>query len=275
MINNIDKVILPIGIIVDGVRYREVVIDEMNGIDEENISSRKIQNNGGKAITVLLRRCIQSIPGLVDQKTSKMSLISEDIVRNMYIADRDYLVVCIKALSNTSEILTELECSSCSNEINSLIDFKDLDVYEWDDNLDPYLEIELARGFYNKEADKYCNIVKWGFPTGKVQEAMAGTEPSKLSTMMISSGIISVEGLGHTPSFEEVRRLSLSDRNVFANAIIENMVGVETKISVECNFCGHENESEVDLVGFTNSAGAKQKKATKDGKSGRKLRKKP
>lgn len=274
MIEVTEKVILPIGIDVDGVRYREVIIDEMNGIDEENLSSRKLQNNGGKAITVLLRRCIQQITGLVDKKDNKMSLISEDIVRNMYIADRDYLVVCIKTLSNTSEIFTELKCGSCDGDLEHIIDFKDMDVYEWDEDLDAYLEIELPRGFYDNENDRYCNIVKWKFPTGKVQEAMSSTEPSKLSTMMISSGIIEVKDLGYVPSFEQVRRLSLSDRNVFANAILDNSVGVETKVEIECRFCGHINESEVDLVGFTSSARAKQKTAMKNGKRGRKLRKK-
>ena len=66
MITDNNKVILPIGVEVDGVRYLEVTIDEMTGIDEENLSSRKVRNNGAKAITLLLRRCIQSITGVLE-----------------------------------------------------------------------------------------------------------------------------------------------------------------------------------------------------------------
>ena len=49
MITDTGKVLLPIGLEIDGVRYREVVIDEMTGIDEENLTSRKVRNNDAKA----------------------------------------------------------------------------------------------------------------------------------------------------------------------------------------------------------------------------------
>ena len=46
MIGTDERVLLPIGVEVDGVRYREVIIDEMTGFDEENLSSKKVKNNG-------------------------------------------------------------------------------------------------------------------------------------------------------------------------------------------------------------------------------------
>ena len=274
MIELSDRVILPVGIEVDGVRYREVIIDEMVGLDEENLASKKNQNNGGRAITILLRRCIQEIVGLVDRKTNRMSLISEDVVRKMYIADRDYLVVCIKALSNTSKILTEHECSSCSNRIESEIDFKDMDIYEWDEGEPAEVTVELSKGFYHPQKKEYFNKVVWSFPDGKVQEKIAAAESSKIASVMMVSVIKEVVGLGFLPSLEDVKMLSLKDRNIFAESFIENSVGVDTKISLTCQYCGAENESEVDLLNFFNSGGGTQKKDTKNGKGGKRLRKK-
>ena len=128
MITDNNKVILPIGVEVDGVRYREVTIDEMTGIDEENLSSRKVRNNGAKAITLLLRRCIQSITGVLEQKRDPLALIDERIVRNMYVADRDFLVLCIRTISGNPEIMMTPECPSCGTECENLVDVRELDV---------------------------------------------------------------------------------------------------------------------------------------------------
>ena len=54
-----ETVTLPIGLDIDGTRYRTVHIDEMTGYDDEALSDKKHRNNGAKAITTLLRRCIQ------------------------------------------------------------------------------------------------------------------------------------------------------------------------------------------------------------------------
>lgn len=272
MIGNTDRVILPIGVEVEGIRYREVVIDEMTGIDEENLASPKIQNNGGKAITILLRRCIQQIVGLTEKK-GRMSLIDENIVRNMYAADRDYLVLCIKGLSNGLDISGDVECTSCGAKQFRELDFTSLDVYEWDENEPVEIEVELAKGFYDQKKDKYFNKVTWRFPTGKIQERLASVKQNQVASYMLASGIVKVEGLEFNPSVSDVRELSLNDRNLFAEAIVDNVVGVDTTMKFDCEYCGDTFEKEMDIMGFFNSGANRKKSPTKNGKSGRRLRK--
>lgn len=272
MIDHTDKVTLPIGLEIDGVRYKEVIIDEMTGIDEENLTSRKIRNNGAKAISILLRRCIQEIPGLLDRKKNPMDLIPERYVHDMYVADRDFLTLSIRSLSDKSEFLSTLECPQCSHVEERMINFDDMDIYEWDES-DVELEIELPRGFLNVETNEYCNKVVWRFPKGKAQEGMASVPEGQMATYMIASGIKSVEGLRYLPSDEDVRRLGVRDRNVFAKEITENAVGVDTKLEVICESCGNEFDTEVNVMGFFNSGeGANKKK--RSGKTGRRKRRK-
>lgn len=272
MIDHTDNVTLPIGLEIDGVRYKEVVIDEMTGIDEENLTSKKIRNNGAKAISILLRRCIQEIPGLLDRKKNPMDLIPERFVHEMFVADRDFLTLSIRTLSDKSQFLSELECPQCSHVESRMIDFNDMDVYEWDES-EVELDIELPRGFLNPENKEYCNKVVWKFPKGKAQEGMASVPEGQMATYMIASGIKSVEGLRFTPSDEDVRRLGVRDRNAFALAITDNSVGIDTGIEVICEGCGHEFGTEVNIMGFFNSGeGEKTKKKT--GKTGRRKRKK-
>lgn len=273
MINDNDRVTLPIGIEIDGIRYREVVIDEMTGIDEENLSSRKVRNNGAKAITLLLRRCIQKIDGLLEQKRDPLSLIDEKFVRSMFVADRDYLVMCIRALSGNSELFLSPICENCGHENSKLVDLKDLDVYEWDENAPAEIVIDLPRGLYNSQTSEYCKRVTWGFPRGSSQEKIASMPENQMGTNLIAFGIKEVEGMDSRPSFDDIRKLSVRDRNAFAQAILDNAVGVETKLDLECENCGHEFVTEIQTVGFSNSGTQKTQKGSVVGTSGRRLRK--
>lgn len=273
MIDHTDKVILPIGLEVDGTRYREIVIDEMTGIDEENLTSKKIKNNGAKAVSVLLRRCIQEIPGLMERKKNPMDLIPEKFVKEMYVADRDFLTLCIRALSEKSKFLSSFSCPSCTFTEEKWIDFNEMDVYEWDESMPVQLEIELPRGFFDQTDNQYKGKVVWEFPKGKAQEGMASIPDGQMATYMIASGIRSVEGMRALPSDHDVRRLGVRDRNAFAQAITDNSIGVDTKIELICESCGHEYDTEVNIMGFF-SLGGEEKKESKNGKSGRRKRKK-
>ncbi len=272
MIENNEKVTLPIGLDIDGVRYREVIIDEMNGIDEENLASPKIKNNGAKAISILLRRCIQEVVGYVSRKTNRNLLLSEDIVKKMYAADREYLVMCIKGLSDSLEVALDIECTECGQESFHKLNLADLDVYEWDES-EPKLEVELPRGFYNQKQGTYHNKLVWKLPNGSIQEKLGGVKQNELASYMMASGIVSVEGMQFTPGLEEVRSLSLTDRNAFASAIVENSVGVDTTMNLECPYCGSQFERSVDIMGFFNSGEGQKKKTTSVGKTGRRKRK--
>jgi hypothetical protein len=274
MITDNDKVILPIGIEVDGVRYREVFIDEMTGIDEEHLSSRKVRNNGAKAITLLLRRCIQEVPGVLERKRDPLSLCSEQLVRNMYVADRDFLIMCIRVLSGDSEILSTVDCPSCGIEGNHLLDLKHMDVYEWDENSPVEIKVDLPRGFYDKTLGEYRKRVTWAFLKGFSQERIASMPDNETGTNLIAMGLRAVEGMETLPMPDDVRKLSVRDRNAFAEAIVENAVGVETKVELCCDSCGHDFHTEVNTVGFSNLGQSKTQKPSTVGMSGRRLRKK-
>lgn len=272
MIGNSDRVILPIGIEVNGVRHREVVIDEMSGIDEENLISRKVRNNGAKAITVLLQRCIQEIPGVLERKKNPYAMVDEALVRSMFVADRDYLLLCIRALSDKGEVASEFTCKACGSQQFTAIKVSELPIYEWDDS-PAEVVVEMQRGFYDVDSGKHYPRFTWAFPTGKTQEKLAEIDETQMGSALIASGIRSVEGLRYTPSLEDVRRLSMRDRQAISEQIASYSVGVETKTSCACDSCGEENEFEVNVAGFFSSVTPKTSKPAPSGTSGRRLRK--
>jgi hypothetical protein len=273
MIEASDRVTLPIGVTVDGKRYREVVIDEMTGVDEENLASKKVRNNGAKAITLLLRRCIQEIPGVMERKKNPMALCDEAIIRSMYVADRDYLMLCIRAISGKAETLLEYNCQACNAPQAEVVRVDNLDVYEWDDS-DPEVYIELPRGFLDPTDNQYKNKLVWRFIDGKAQENISAAPENQMGSAMIVSGLRSVEGMDHLPSTEDVRRLSLRDREAIADAIVSCNVGADPNIECVCSACGDVQKVEINLAAFFSSATPQAQKGSKDGTSGRRLRKK-
>lgn len=272
MIEISDRVTLPIGIEKDGKRYREVIIDEMTGIDEENLASKKVRNNGAKAITLLLRRCIQEIPNVMPKKKNPMALCDEALIRDMYVADRDYLMLCIRALSGKSETLLEFSCKECGSPQSEVVSLDKLDVYEWDDS-DPEVRIEMPRGFLDPTDNEYKNKLVWRFITGKAQEGIASLPEGQMGSAMIIAGLRTVEGMEYLPSMEDVRRLSLRDRQAIADAIVNCNVGADPAIDCSCSSCGAAQEVEVNLAGFFSSEASPTEKPSKGGTSGRRLRK--
>ena len=273
MITENEKITLPIGIEVDGVRYRDIVIDEMTGVDEENLASRKVRNNGAKAISILLRRCIQSIEGVLPQNSNPLLLIDEKWVKNMYVADRDFLVLSIRALSGNSELLSSSICEACDYENSHVVDIKELDVYEWDENEPVEIRVDLPRGVFNAESKEYHKEVVWSFPKGSTQEKISTLPEHQVGTMLIASGIKEVLGMDTVPHPDSIRKMSVRDRNAFAQAILENTVGVDSKVEVSCESCGHSYDVEVNTVGFSSSGPQQTPNPSKVGTSGRRLRK--
>jgi hypothetical protein len=272
MIGTSDRVSLPIGIDKNGQRYREVVIDEMTGIDEENLASPKARNNASKAVTLLLRRCIQEIPGVLPRKNNPMSLCDESIIRDMFVADRDFLMLCIRALSSKPEISMNIFCNSCASSQEVEVSLETLDVYEWDDS-PAELSIEMPKGFHDQLDGQYKNKMVWGFPRGKDQEKVAQLPPHQAGSGVIVATLKSVENMDHMPTIEDVRRLPLRDRQVIAETITDNHVGVANEAKVSCPSCSAENTVEVDFTGFFSLDTHKTQKRVNAGTSGRKLRK--
>jgi len=201
-----------------------------------------------------------------------MSLCDEGLIRDMFVADRDYLMLCIRALSGKSETLLEFPCRDCGTRQSDIVSLDKLDVYEWDDT-DPEVYIEIPRGFFDTESKAFKNKLVWRFITGRAQEGIATLPENQMGSAMIVAGLRLVEGMDRLPTMEEVRRLSLRDRQAIADAIVDCNVGADPRVECSCSACGSSQEVEVDLAGFFSLVTPQTEKPSKSGKSGRRLRK--
>lgn len=268
-----EVVFLPVGLRWEDKVYREVHVSEMTGVDEENVSSKKLRNNGAKAMTVLLQRCIQAIPGLVDKKPKgPFDLVDKKYVNAMFAADRDFLFMNIRGLGADTSFSMQAQCPSCDIQLDLDIDMLELEVFDWPDEEETEFKVTLPKGFKDIHTQKMCNEVYWRLPTGKDQEYFAGLSREKVMTSMIGSCISRVEGMKTNPDSHMVRRMTTKDRMFLLNEVKDSTPGVDTRLNNTCDECGHEWEGVIDMSAFFSMDSAETQMTTSSGKSGRKLR---
>lgn len=244
-----DHVRLPVGLEVDGVRYREVVIDEMTGVDDHNIASKKAGNNGGKGVTVMISRCVQEVVGNPDypQKKFPEKLFDRKLARSLTIVDRDFLLAQIYMHSGEEEVIQAGVCPRCDTPWEEPAKLVDLEVVEWPDESPLEINFELPRGFRHEgELHKEGKI---RFPTGKEQEKIGEMQNSaRIFDALFASCLIN---LGDLTSFDQemMKRMSSKDRRYLMNYLQTALPGLRQWKTVRCR-CGREFEIHADLTSF-------------------------
>ena len=267
MIKPSEEVVLPVGVEIDGTRYKKVTIHEMNGYDEENLTSRKVRNNGAKAQTLLLRRCIQEIEGLVPKKSNPNELIKTDIILKMTAPDRDYLFFCIRVLGGISQIDCVYECQSCSATNEEGISIQDLDVYEWPEEEPLQVPFTLMRGIHD-EGKTYTEGI-WKFLTGRQQEEIAKVGNDRVVNLSMRL-CAHMTDMPTQPGEEQFKMMSMTERVDLLNQVGSESPGVQSSLEFTCSECDKVSEQSIDVSRFFTQA-ARTK--TPNGKVTRRRRK--
>lgn len=250
-----DHVRLPVGIEIAGVRYRDVIIDEMGGQDEKLAGDKKkTGGNGAKGMTLVLCRSIQAIAGLVEQKKNPNSLIDRKYVRGMYQVDRDFLVSRIQMLADKDETRMQAQCI-CKTIYEEDVLLSELKVREHPDDAPCELSFTLPRG--------YLEVVKRGdnvlhregilrFPIGSDQEAVSPIAKNNQGLGMTAMLAATITKLGTLENIDQdvTGNMKSRDRRYLFNQIRDDMPGLVQWKPVECYECGRDLEAVVDLSGF-------------------------
>jgi len=246
-----DVVTLPVGLEIDGTRYRRIRLDELSGVDEENMSDKKVGRNGAKALSKLLRRSIQEIDGLMRPKKDPNKLCPPKYVTKMYQVDRDFLLVAIRIISLEHELEMNRRCGACRADLVEYVDLTKLPVTMWPEDKDAEIEFTLRRGVTKKGVTHKEGVL--GFPTGAMQESvalLAEANPAKAQTALLAACIKNLGTIGRLDT-ETVRRMRSSDRQAIGSAILEHLPGIRLQADFVCDACGVEAKGvRIDLSGF-------------------------
>lgn len=253
------KVILPIGLDRDGKRYREVIIDEWRGKDSEALTAKTSQKNPSRAMTQILCRLVQEIPGLMPPKSDILSRCAEHWLQEMHTADRDTLLFQALALSDFENAGKEIEvtCPHCQAEGVEHVYLTNIPVRHLADDLEPNVTVQLPRGvkrtYTDAEGVSQTKVYKQGklaYGTGKDHEAIS--KYAEQGEMVLFSKLLlrtlSLEG--EKLDSRDIDLMSLADRNYLQKIASDEAPGPNAVLDMTCHACGKEFKEGLNVASF-------------------------
>jgi hypothetical protein len=245
---------LPVGLTgEDGGVERSVTLRKMTGKEEAILADRRYQRNGGKLVTELIHSCLLRIGD--EPKNGRGS------VAGMYSADRNYLLLKLRAITFGPELETTYTCPACNDTITVLEDLDALPVRRLSAGESAEdVAVELEDGYYDKEGQLHTSLIL-RLPTGADEEAVAPQLRKNASLGKNALLARCMKSLGDVPSHRLnalgtriMQELTMTDRRLIDRALNDGAPGIDLVCTVDCTTCGHEFKTTLDLSRFLSLA---------------------
>lgn len=222
---------------------KEVTIREMNGTDEETLSNPQIRTSGVKIIRTILNRCLLSVGNIKRTETSQTAW--NELLDNMLSNDQDTILFKIRQATYGDDISFPTKCPLCDGDL--IIDAKlsELEVSPFNSYSFPF---SLPRGI-ERDGVTYTEGMLH-HPLAKDRDALAeifDKNPGKAKTEMIGRCI---ENFSVPLNMDDIRSMSMRDREYLSKLLTDNSFGTKTFIDVECIHCGKEVQVSLGQTNF-------------------------
>jgi hypothetical protein len=228
-----------------GIIHREAEISPLSGTDEELLANHH-KNESASLLTLILSRCVKRI--------GNISPVSEQITRQLLIADRQYLLLKLREITFGEQINANLFCPwpDCGKRISA--EFSTLEIpVKVSDHKGPVFNMDLTPEavYINDDGEKFKEI---GFrlPNGEDQEIVSPlvSENEAKALSQLLGRCIKKIGPIENPCQEVVDKLSPLARMEIEKKM--DAVGPKVDLSMEtsCPECGRDFIVPFDLQDF-------------------------
>lgn len=227
----------------EGKDYKNIVIREVMGFDEEEVSKTHYKKNPAALLITLIWRCIAEVKG-----TDKMP--EKQDIKNLPVGILDELTIAIRKLSIGNELEIRAFCPNkeCKKPHES---YMDLDEIERRPGKYGGQDATLPRGTTIK--GKKCTKVKLRDIDGNVQERFIKMNEAEmdrfgvLNTEFLHACVVSIGG--HEVSKKEISGLTRMDRR-YLSLLLKDAPGPSTRLDIVCEHCGEEYEHAINILDF-------------------------
>jgi hypothetical protein len=240
---------LPIGFeAADGTLRRHGAMRKMTGREEAILADKSNQGNGGKLVTELIHSCITHFDG-------GPALTKQDVA-NWYSADRNFVLIRLRAFTFGPELPASYTCSSCGEKLEVVENLDELPVRSLEDGEDlAEVTVELRDGYWDKEQ---CHTaLSLSLPRGVDETVVAPLIRKNPSTGKNALLARCITRLGDMPRhriealgariFQE---LTLTDRRLIDKALNQAAPGVDLTRDCTCPGCGADIRASLDMTHF-------------------------
>jgi len=228
-----------------GNAHREVEITPLTGREEELLAVQDRQEVAS-LVTTVLQRCVQRI--------GTVSAITEDVIRNLLVADRQYLLLKLRELTLGDYVRATICCPwpGCGKKIMVSFTITDIPVTESIDKGAIYrMELSQEAAFVSDRGDTYREIT-FRLPNGSDQELISPIlvqNEAQALTLLLQRCLHSIGLLKH-PDWELVNRLSPLARMEIEQQMEAVAPKVELMMESKCPECGRDYAVPFDIQHF-------------------------
>jgi ribosomal protein S14 len=227
--------------------HRKAVLRKMRGHEEALLYDPSL--TPARLVTELIRGCLVR---LGDQ-----TVITAEIVSEMFSADRSYLVVELRRITLGDHFAASYGCPTCGGETAVIEDLGRINVRRLAEDEGPRtVEVELTDGYQDPDGASHLEV-RLRLPRGVDEDHVARSsdkDPLKLRDALLLRCIESFGSVRRAAlesyGIKILRDLTLGDRRRLYAAIESETPGVDFRRSVRCSSCGVRFETVMEASGF-------------------------
>ena len=228
---SIGSATLPTGLIDDnGELHTEVVFREISGYEEDILVSKMPVT---KKINSIIENCIQKI-GTIDKNDESWNRYLKSLIGT----DRLFMLIRIRMLSLGNTLRFRTACPSCGKNLTPVVNLEDFKVTGMKNPKE-----RVWTGAFPRCGLSYkCKILTGWDEEKSEKKSKEGVD--SLSNLILSH-LLEVDG--KKPTMHTIKTLSIMDRRHLRKEIGDTVGSIDNNIEMECNHCGHEFDSELEI----------------------------
>jgi hypothetical protein len=246
-----ETVVLPVGYIEEGNGrvHGGATLRKMTGNEEALLADPKLRSNGGKLITALLGSCVTAL--------EEVEKINPAVIRRLFSADRNYLLLELRRLTFGDEMEAHYRCPHCQGVTAAIEDLAALEVRRVDDrDTAPEIPVILQDGYRDPDG-RWQHALVFGLPTGEDEEAAGSRRdgnPARQRDALLARCLKQVGDLEsrriQAMGIRILAELSMADRRLIQKALDDAAPGPDLTRQVICDHCGEEYRTTLDMSHF-------------------------
>lgn len=220
----------------ENILHKTFSVREMTGRDEEAIGKPEVKANGSKLASILLQRCVTKIGTLTPQGLGSMRW--QEVIRGLYSADQDYILMKIREVSLGKDIEVNHICPNpkCGAKLQTTIGVDDFEI-------EPFrgkrlVDFELPSGYRDRKGvvhrSGYLRLA-----TGLDREILTPAAKNNMAKAQTTMLTRLIKFNDDTLVTEDVLTdMTTRDREYLQKLLNENSFGVKLTFDVTCDVCG-------------------------------------
>jgi hypothetical protein len=222
---------LPCGhLTADGELVKDVVLREFSGVEEDILAAERLESS--KKMELILSNTLLQV-GTTQDPNEIAKLIPQ-----LPVGDRVFLLLSTRRTSLGDSFPYITKCPECKHKDLFIVDLDECRLIEMPDPVKRVYDVEIPG-----------HSVRWHVMTGIRESKIQAFPLAQRKNDAVSLSILArVELLDDKPvNLQQIKQLSMSQRNALRDSFSENEGGVDTGVSFDCASCGHEWEEDLDI----------------------------